>query len=270
MNDYIASAANPLAKKIRLLAERKHRRKEGVFVVEGLQPVWCAVEAGWVIDVLVTAPELATGESAQRLIGQHRDAGGRVAELTKELFTRLMERDHPAGVAALVRTQTSTVGELPVSDGSLFLAVDQIANPGNLGTIMRTVDAVGGSGVILVGDCADPFSPAAVKASMGSVFAVPVAATASEDGFFEWAASRNVAVTATSGQAEKTHWESSFSGASVVLMGSERHGLSESAMRAADTTVRIPMTGTVDSLNIGVAASILLYEARRATGLPQT
>lgn len=269
MNDYIASAANPLAKKIRLLAERKHRRKVGVFVVEGLQPVWCAVEAGWEVDVLVVAPELATGESAQRLIREHHDRGGRVAELAKDLFTRLMERDHPAGVAALVRTRTSALSDLRTDDTALFVAVDRIANPGNLGTIMRTVDAIGGTGVVLIGDCADPFSPAAVKASMGSIFAVDVATAASEGDFFDWAESAGVTVVATSGQADKTHWDTEFGGASVVLMGSERHGLSESAMRRAGTTVRIPMTGTVDSLNIGVAASILLYEARRSGGLPQ-
>ncbi|WP_216214812.1 TrmH family RNA methyltransferase [Amycolatopsis aidingensis] len=263
MTDTISSAANPLAKRVRLLGDRKHRRRAGAFVVEGLQPVWCAVEAGWEIETLIVAPTLLTGPAALRMVEEQEQAGVPVARLSADLFKRLFDRDGPAGLAAIVRSRTGGLSTLEVHPGAVFVALHRIANPGNLGTIIRTVDAVGGAGVILVGDTVDAFSPAAVKASMGSLFAVDVVHTPGTGEFLSWAAERGVAVLATSGAAEDDHWNAGYEPPLAFLLGSEREGLPEDLLAAASRRLRIPMVGTVDSLNIGVAASILLYEARR-------
>ncbi|MBB4685784.1 TrmH family RNA methyltransferase [Amycolatopsis jiangsuensis] len=263
MTGLITSAANPLAKRVRQLADRKHRRAEEAFVVEGLQPVWCAVEAGWDIETLIVAPDLLAGAPARRMVEERERAGVAVARVSADLFARLVDRDGPGGLAAIVRTRPGGLSTLDAPSGAIFVALHRIANPGNLGTIIRTVDAVGGAGVILIGDTVDAYSPAAVKASMGSLFAVDVVHTPDAGAFFGWAAERGVTVLATSGTADGDHWRAGYEPPLAVLLGSEREGLPEDLLAAASRRLRIPMVGTVDSLNIGVAASIVLYEARR-------
>ncbi|WBB61055.1 RNA methyltransferase [Streptomyces sp. WMMC500] len=263
MTDTISSAANPLAKRVRLLASRKQRRREGAFVVEGLQPVWSAVEAGWEVETLLVAPGLLTHQPALRMVEEQERSGVAVARFGADLFQRLVDRDGPSGIAAILRGRSGGLDTLSVRPGAVFVALHRIANPGNLGTIIRTVDAVGGAGVILVGDTVDPYAPAAVKASMGSLFAVDVVHTPDAGEFFSWAAEHGVAVLATSGSADEDHWSAAYDPPLAFLLGSEREGLPEDLLAQASRRVRIPMVGTVDSLNIGVAASIMLYEARR-------
>jgi TrmH family RNA methyltransferase len=231
----ISSAANPLAKRLRQLGERKFRRQTGSFVVEGPQPVWRAVEAGWEIQTLVVAPDLLTGRSPA-LVAEQEAAGTPVVRFTAELFTRLSEREGPAGLAAIVRTRTTALDEL---------------------------DVAGGAGVILIGEATDPFAPAAVKASMGSLFALPVALARRPEDFIAWARDRGIQVVATSGAAEHEHWRAGYRPPLAVLLGSEREGLTGDLLVAADLRVRIPMTGTAESLNLAVAAGIMIYEVRR-------
>jgi TrmH family RNA methyltransferase len=258
MPDLISSAANPVAKRIRLLADRRHRRREGAFVVEGVQPVWQAVEAGWEIETLVVAPDLLAGSPALDMVAA-QDV--RVAYFSRELFTRLSDREGPSGLAAIVRTRPSSLSSLSVGPDSVFVALHGVSNPGNLGTIIRTLDAAGGSAVVLLGETTDPYSPAAVKASMGAVFSVPVVAT-SPSSFVEWAAARGITLITTSGYAAASFWDVPYSPPVAVVLGSEGDGLPADVL-AQGTAVRIPMTGTAESLNLAVAAGLLLYEIRR-------
>jgi RNA methyltransferase, TrmH family len=259
----ITSAANPLVKRLRLLADRRHRRREGAFVVEGLQPVWRAVEAGWGIETLVVAPELLAATSAASMVAEREAAGVPVARLSTELFGRLSERDGPSGLAAIVRTRTRTLADVPAQ--GLVVALHGVGNPGNLGTVVRTADAAGADAVVLLGDTADPFAPAAVKASMGSLFALPIVHTADPDAFLSWAGTGGMRVVATSGSAEGAHWAADWTPPVALLLGSEGPGLPDELLERAHETVRIPMTGTAESLNLAVAAGILIYEARRGT-----
>ena len=193
MADLITSAANPLVKRMRLLADRKHRRREAAYVVQGIQPVWQAVEAGAGIETLVVAPGLLRHEGAAAMVAAQESAGVSVARLSDELFTRLADRDGPSGLAAIVRSQPRVLADLAVGRaGSVFVALHEAGNPGNLGTIVRTASAAGADGVILIGPSADPYDPAAVKASMGALFTVPVAAAATAAEFLAWAASEGV------------------------------------------------------------------------------
>ncbi|MDT7773350.1 MAG: methyltransferase, TrmH family, partial [Pseudonocardiales bacterium] len=222
--EVISSAANPLVKRIRSLADRKHRRREGAFVVEGIQPVWRAVEAGWDVETLVVVPELLP-DSAAEMVAQQRARGVRVAAVTAELAGRLTDRDRPPGLFAVVGARGSELDALAVHPDAVFLALHQIGNPGNLGTVIRTADAAGAAGVILLGDTADPFAPAAVKASMGSLFAVPVVTVADPAEFLGWARAGGVTVLATSGYAERAHWSMDYRAPLAVLLGSEGDGL---------------------------------------------
>jgi TrmH family RNA methyltransferase len=260
----ISSAANPLIKRMRLLsAGRKHRRREGVFVAEGIQPVWQAVEAGADIEVLVIAPGLLGDSPAARMAAAAEDAGTKVVRVTGELFARLSGRDGPSGLAAIVRGRPARLADLAVGPDAVFAGLYGSGNPGNLGTVIRTANAAGAAGVILLGDTADPFSPAAVKASMGALFTTPVAQEAGAESLFGWAAAAGVTVVTTSAAAPASFWEASYPRPLVVLLGAEGPGLPEEVIARGDACVRIPMAGTAESLNLAVAASLLLYEVQR-------
>ncbi|WP_075739271.1 MULTISPECIES: TrmH family RNA methyltransferase [Actinoalloteichus] len=263
MTEIISSASNQLVKRVRALGDRRRRQREGAFVVEGIQPVWRAVAAGWPIETLLVAPDLLRESAASAMVAEQEARGVRVARLSKELFQRLSDRDSPPGLAAIVRGRTSELKTLEVTPGAVFAVLHEVGNPGNLGTIIRTVDAVGGAGVILVGDCTDPFAPAAVKASMGSLFAVDVAHVRTADGFFDWVREHGVQVVTTSGRADDEHWSTEYRTPIAILLGSEGDGLPEDLIDRGDHCVRIPMVGTAESLNLAVAAGVLLYEARR-------
>ncbi|MBO0775002.1 MAG: RNA methyltransferase [Actinobacteria bacterium] len=275
MAGLISSAANPVPRRMRLLADRRHRRREGAFVVEGIQPVWQAVEAGAGIEALVVAPDLlarsAAGERAAAMVAEQEAGGTPVTRMTAQLFARLSGRDGPSGLAAIVRGRTGGLASLRVGPDSLLVALHEIGNPGNLGTIIRTADAAGAAGVVLLGNSTDPFDPAAVKASMGALFAVPVVQEPAAAAFFGWAERAGVTVVTTSGRAADTFWEARCPLPAAFLLGAEGPGLPAGLLARGSRQVRIPMVGTAESLNLAVAAGLLLYEARRQHGgLPGT
>jgi TrmH family RNA methyltransferase len=263
--DLITSSANPVVKRMRLLAERKHRRREGAFVVQGIQPVWQAVEAGAAIETLIVAPGLLGSSPAGPMIAGQEARGVRVIRVSDELFGRLSGREGPSGLAAIVHGRLAVLGGLRAGPGSVFVALHEIGNPGNLGTIIRTANAAGASGVVLLGRSTDPFDPAAVKASMGALFSTPVS-QAEPDEFFAWAARRQIAVVTTSAKARQSFWGASYPRPLALLLGAEGAGLPGPVLARGDLQVSIPMTGTAESLNLAVAAGLLLYEVRRQGG----
>jgi RNA methyltransferase, TrmH family len=265
MAELISSAANPLVKRVRALGDRKHRRHEGAFVVQGIQPVWQAVEAGSDIETLIVAPGLLRAGAALDMVAAQEAAGVRVARLTDELFGRIADREGPTGLAAIVRAAPAVLDSLTVPTAGLFVSLHSPANPGNVGTIIRTASAVAAAGVILVGPSADPYDPAAVKASMGALFTMPVVTARSTGEFLAWAAARGVSVAATSARATTSCWDAQWRLPLALLLGSEGAGLPDDLLTAADLQVSIPMTGTAESLNLAVAAGVLLYEVRRRT-----
>jgi len=259
----ITSAANPVVKRVRLLADRKHRRRQQAFVVEGLQPVWRAVSAGRQLETLIVAPELLTGGPAAEMVAGLEQDGVPVTRVTAELFRRLSDRDGPAGLAAIVRGGIGGLDELAVAADSVFVVLHELQNPGNIGTIIRTADAAGATGVILLGRCADPLSGAAIKASMGSLFAVPVVAVAELPELLAWATGSGLRLVAMTGAGTTDLWQAPLTRPMLVLLGNEGAGLPDELLAAADQAVRIPMTGTAESLNVAAAAAVLLYELRR-------
>ncbi len=267
MTELITSAANPLIKRVRSLADRGTRRREGAFVVEGVQPVWRAVDAGWQIETLIVATDLL-GDAATAMVADQQARGVRVARLSAELFGRISGREGPSGLAAIVGCRERAAAGLAVTAGAVFVALHEIGNPGNLGTVIRTADATGSAGVILIGDTADPYAPTAVKASMGSLFSVDVVHLPDAAGFLRWARERAVTVIATSGNAPAEHWSARYRPPLAILLGSEGGGLPEDLLAGADECVAIPMTGTPDSLNLAVAAGVMLYEVRRRLAGP--
>jgi TrmH family RNA methyltransferase len=245
------------------LADRRARRRELAFVVEGVAPVWQAVEAGADVEVLVVCPELLGSSPAVAMLAEQRAAGVPVVEFTRELFIRLSDRDGPSGLAAIVRAPDSSVHRLRVHGHGFFVAAHEMANPGNLGTLIRTAEAFGADGVILVGHGADPLSPQAVKASMGSLFHVPVVHLPDLDEFFAWATAAGVRTVTSSAKASTPLAEADLTRPLALLLGAERTGLPADALSRSDVDVTIPMTGRATSFNVAVAAGILMYEVSK-------
>lgn len=264
--DVITSTANPLIRRIRALEQKKQRRAEGAFFVEGIRTCWLAVERGAAVETLIVAPELLHSEPALRMVAEQQQAGVRVATVSRSVFERIAERDNPSGLAAIIRTPTRQLADLKVEAGSLFIALYEVGNPGNLGTIIRTADAVGAAGVLLLGETTDPYHPTAVKASMGTLFSVPVVATTTAD-LLAWTQQHAISVYPTSDQAEAVHWQVTYQRPAMLLFGSEGQGL-PGELLGRGQAVRIPMQGAADSLNLAVAAGVLLFEVarQRSTG----
>jgi RNA methyltransferase, TrmH family len=261
--DLISSASNPLVKRIRRLSDARHRRREGAFVVEGIGPVWQAVDAGAEIEQIVVAPELIGDSPATAMVVEQEARGVRVARLSTGLFTRLSDRDGPAGLAAIVRADVRRLADLPVPGAGFVVAAHEAANPGNVGTIVRTAEAFGAAGLVLSGAGADPYAPQAVKASMGSLFHLPIARAERLDDVFDWADTNGIATLTTSARADATLDEVTLRPPVVVVLGPERTGLSDDALARGDNVVRIRMSGHATSLNLAVAAGILIHEVRR-------
>jgi RNA methyltransferase, TrmH family len=255
----ITSHANEQVRRIRKLQERKERAESGLFYLEGLRIVGEAVEAGAEIETLLVAPQLLRSEYGLKLAAGQRNAGGVVLEVSAEVFERVALKEGPQGIAAVVRQQWTELGTIDPQAGRPWVALDAVADPGNLGTILRTNDGAGGEGVILLDQATDPYDPTAGRASMGTLFAQKIA-RASFAEFAAWKRKRGVWLAGTSDAASSDYHHVDYPERIVVMMGSERQGLSTEALSLCDTVVSIPMMGKSDSLNLAAATAVILYE----------
>lgn len=260
----ITSTANQIVKDIRRLVTHKRAREEAdAFVCEGLKLARDAIEGGWTVRTLIVAKSARARDGVETLSSRTVAAGGDVLEVSERVMATIARRDNPAGVAAVVERRTVSLTEIAAKDGDVWVALDRVRDPGNLGTVMRTIDAVGARGVILVGDCVDPFGLEAVRATMGSMFAVPLA-RATEDEFLEWRAGWRGRVVGTHLEGAVDYREIDYAGApQLVVMGNEQRGLTEALAEACDALALIPQAGRADSLNLAVATGVMLYEVRR-------
>jgi RNA methyltransferase, TrmH family len=265
----ISSHSNPEIKKIRNLQNRKERERTGLAYIEGIRIVAEAVNTPETVTTLIIAPELLTSPFGQTLIQTQKKAGIPCLEVTANVFQHLSSKDGPQGIAAIIRQKWEPLAHLRLSDELCWVALDAIQDPGNLGTILRTCDAVGCTGVILIGQTTDPYDPTALRASMGAIFLQRLIKTTFEE-FIAWKRKHNYLVIGTSTTSSTDYQAMTYRSPLVLLMGSERLGLSEEQQAACDALVHIPMVGQSDSLNLAVATGITLYEIfnqhRRACG----
>ena len=260
----ISSFRNPLIKQIKRLRQKKYRQREGLFFVEGIRAVLTAVNHHATIATLIYAPDLLTSDIAYETLKEQEAQGIRCEAVTADLFQNISERDNPTGLGALVHTPERPLSELPLprtTDG-LYIALTNVADPGNLGTILRTADAVNATAVILVGHTTDAGHPSVAKASMGTLCTVPIA-TATGDELLSWAAENQLHITITTVEADTLHWQATYNLPLLLIMGSEKHGVPAEIAQHAHQAVKIPMLGQASSLNLAVATGIFLYEIRK-------
>ena len=258
-SELISGRSNSRIKAIRKLRTRPERDRTGTFLVEGIRQVSEAIQSGAEILELLVAPDLLRSPFAIEQVDGQIARGTPVITMTGDVFATISERDRPHGLAAVVRQRWEPLTEITLTPDSLWVASESIADPGNLGTILRTADAVGASGAILLGQSTDPFDPAVARASMGAIFTQRVVRTSTSD-LLKWARQNKVQLVGTSPDATVDYHDVDYPSPLVLLMGSERHGLSQDLLRASDLLVRLPMTGRVDSLNLAVATGVMLYE----------
>lgn len=259
----ITSLQNERVKAIRALDMRKERRETGLFVAEGAALVISARDAGWTPQTLVVVAGAADDNTIHRnILTWAARSGTEVLEVSPQVQAKLAAKDNPQTMMGVYPQRWA---ELPdpaqLGKGDLWLALEEIRDPGNLGTIVRTVEAVGARGVILVGNCCDPYSREAVRASMGSIFAVPLART-DRAGFLAWRRSWPGAVVGTHLDAKQDFRRARLEDPLLVVMGSEGPGLSDELRGACTELVVIPMAGRLDSLNLAIATALTLYQFR--------
>jgi TrmH family RNA methyltransferase len=254
----ITSHQNPKIKQVRALQQRKQRDKLGLFVVEGIRHVGEAVEAGAELEFLLYAPGLLVSDYAHNIIQQLSETGTPCLDTTSDIFTALSGKEHPQGILAVVRQNLTPLEKLNLENFPWGVALASPQDPGNLGAILRTIDAVGASGLIVLENSVDIFHPTAVRASMGALFWKPVA-YASFQQFATWLKENGYHLygSSTRGAAKYNHVD--YQRPAILLMGSERKGLTDEQAQMCEAVVQLPMRGKTNSLNLAVAGGILLY-----------
>jgi RNA methyltransferase, TrmH family len=259
MPELISSHSNPLVKLARSVRQPKGRRETGLFLVEGIHHVGEAAVAGWDLETILYAPDLLTSDFGLRLVDEQSRRGVRVVALTRDLFADLTDKDNPQGLLALIHQRTCQLENLQLANLKLAAAVVSPQDPGNVGTILRTIDAVGADALFQLDGGVDPFHPSSVRASMGTIFSKPLIES-SFDEFTRWAKKNNICVIGSSAHAETNYRNVQLANVpTVLLLGSEQKGLLPEQMAACDLVVSLPMRGRASSLNLAVAAGILLY-----------
>ena len=253
----LTSLSNPLVKQAHALRQRKARAASGLFLVEGLHHVGSALEANWEIENLVYAPDLLTGEFALSLLDEAQRIGVTVQPVSAKVMNSMTEKDNPQGILALVKQRNLHLSDLGNVNSAVALVSPQ--DPGNVGTILRTIDAVGADALFLLDGGVDLYHPTCVRASMGTLFWKPVVQTSFGD-FVKWVKGMKCQLVGTSAHAQTDYHEIAPNHSPwVLLLGSEQKGLSDEQIAACNVSVSMPMRGRVSSLNLAVAAGILLY-----------
>lgn len=256
----ISSRTNAKIKQIRALRQRKNRQATGLYIVEGIRHVGEAVEAGARVDSIYYAPELLTSPFALGLIEQQNAQGVTCYPTTSEVYDSISDKDHPPGILALVEQDNPKLADFGPERFPWGVALVEPQDPGNLGTILRTIDAVGAGGLLLLDSSVDPYHPSCVRASMGTIFWLPVI-QASFDEFIDWAEQRNYQIYGTSAHDATDISEiAAYQTPAILLMGSEREGLTPRQRSACHQLIRLPMRGRATSLNLAVATGVCLYD----------
>ena len=261
----ITSHANPTIKRIGSLRDKKHRRAEGRFLAEGLRICTEAVEAGQVPEILVYADAGGGHPLVQRLIAVVEAAGGTALETSPDILGKLTGKDNPQAVLGVFRIRATALADLDRGTAAMWVVAENLKDPGNLGTMLRTCDATGAGGVILLDASCDPFSVEAVRASMGALFTRTVVQASGAE-FLGWLRAGPGMLAGASLDNAVDYRTVRYAAPTFVFMGNEQSGLPPAYADACDVLVKLPMRGKADSLNVAVACAVLLYEVLGQAG----
>ena len=262
MERRITSTANPRVKAAARLRGRRERDKTGLTLIDGVRETLRALAAGATLREAFVMPELLTGQEASALLERLGEESISVVELGRDAFEKLAYGDRLDGVVAVAETPPRTLDELILPPKPLIGVVEGIEKPGNLGAILRSADGAALNAIVVADTATDLFNPNIIRASIGTVFAVPVAVASSGD-VLTWLAERQIDIVAARVDGSVDYSTADYSGAVAIALGSEARGLSDAWGELARSSVKLPMLGVADSLNVSATAAVLFYEARR-------
>jgi TrmH family RNA methyltransferase len=260
MNEHVTSTTNRGIKDIHRLNEKKYRDETGLFYVEGIRPILEAYAQKADITRIVYCPEILRSQVALDFIHQFSaKKENLILQVSEIVFSFIAHKEGPQGLAAVIRQRWDGLVEIENSDSGIWIGLDSVQDPGNLGSILRTLDAVGGKGLILLDQCTDVYHPTAVRASMGAVFTQKIIKVESEE-FIAWKKKTRIPCFGSVCERADDYQLILYPDRIIILMGSEQKGLNKSLIDVSDQLINLPMRGHVDSLNLSNAASIILYE----------
>ncbi|MEX2547446.1 MAG: RNA methyltransferase [Chloroflexota bacterium] len=258
----ITSTANPRLKAAVRLRGRRERDEQGLTLIDGVRETLRALSGGAVLREAFVAPEYCTDLECLALLERLREESVPIWEVESEAFAKLAYGDRVDGVVAVAETPIRRLDDLILPPEPLIAVVEGVEKPGNLGAILRTADGAGVDAVIVAESATDLFNPNIIRASLGAVFAVPVSVASSGE-VLAWLRDKGIAIIAARVDGSVDYTEADYSGAVAIALGSEARGLSDAWGELARASVRVPMLGVADSLNVSATAAILFYEARR-------
>jgi TrmH family RNA methyltransferase len=257
----VTAFSNPTVKRLRSLRDKKARREEGLFLAEGLRIITEARDSGRLPEIVMFSAEGAKHPLAAEIIAATEAAGGEAIETTADILSKASGKDNPQMLMAAYRQPDTNLDDIDRSSADMWFVAQALRDPGNLGTILRTGDAVGAGGLILVDDSADPYSVEAVRASMGAIFTQQVV-KARWDEFVEWLRSGPGQLVGTSLKATVDYLQVHYEQPCFLLIGNEQQGLPAAYEAACDLLVKIPMAGRADSLNAAMAAAVMAFQVK--------
>jgi len=262
----ISSSDNPHVRQLIALREKRERDTTQRFLIEGYRELLRAIDAAVAIEQLFICPELFLGENEEVLIQKIRKSGATIISCSERVFHKISYRDRPDGLVAIAKTMNFTLHDLEEKlagiASPLLVVAEAIEKPGNLGTILRSADGAGAHGVIICDRCTDIYNPNVVRASVGTLFTLPVIETSSQE-VLQWLQKRQITILSAMPQAKQLYSEADMRSPVAIIVGAEQIGLSTLWKDSATIQVAIPMKGVADSLNVAMATTILLYEAAR-------
>ena len=255
----ITGFSNPLVKRVRSLREKKGRREEGLFLAEGLRILTEALDADIAPEMLWFAPDSSDHPLVRKLVAVTEAKGGEALITSRDILSKISGKDNPGAVLGVYPERWSPLDTIDRAAAPIWIVAERLRDPGNLGTILRTGDAVGAGGLILVDDCTDPFSVEAVRASMGALFTLSISKASWPD-FLAWLRAGPGQLVGTSLNTTNDYQDPAYAPPVFLLVGNESQGLPEAYERDCDLLVKMPMMGKADSLNAAVATSVMAYE----------
>jgi TrmH family RNA methyltransferase len=259
---HLTSLQNPRVKQVVKLRDRRERDQSGLFIIEGFRELLRAIDAERSIETLFICPELFLGTNENSLINRILKSGAAVFTCSEGVFRKLSYRDRPDGLLAIAPQMHLALDAIKPKSPAFYVVAEAIEKPGNLGTILRSSDASGIDALIVCDRCTDIHNPNVVRASVGTLFTVPVVEAEGKE-TLQWLKNNEISILAATPSASHLYTEVDMTVPIAIVVGTEQLGLSKLWMDHADIQVRIPMLGVADSLNVATATTLLLYEALR-------
>lgn len=260
----ITSLRNPRIVALRKLTQRRQRRLQRRFVAEGLQALHMALAAGWRAQEVYHCPACFSGPAAPQLLQRFSAGGARLIEVSAHVMQALSEREAPQGVLATFALPQASLAELQPREPALVLLLDRLRDPGNMGALLRTADAVGAGAVLLLPPCVDATDPKVLRASMGSFFSLPVITVDSLPAMLEWLRQHGLPLIGAEAEGGRLWTELDWRGGLALALGNEAQGLDEALAEQCERLAALPLHGLAESLNVAVAGGVLMYAWRAA------